>query len=64
MAYPLPVTEQPLVEPRGRPTNIKTVIDPPAVEAWDYFPTQSRVTGARMNIFNAISTPWWAIEEP
>lgn len=63
MAYPLPVEEQALIEPRGHPTNIRTVISPPAVQAWDYFPSQSRVQGARLFLFNTIATPWWATEE-
>lgn len=63
MAYPLPVEEQPIIEPRGHPTNIRTVISPPAVDAWDYFPSQSRAQGSRLFIFNTIATPWWATEE-
>ena len=34
MAYPLPVEEQPLLEPRGHPTNIRTVLTDAAVEGW------------------------------
>lgn len=63
MAYPLPVQEQEIIEPRGNPTNIRTVIQPPAVEVWDYYPTQSRAQGARLFIFNTIATPWWAVDE-
>lgn len=64
MAYPLPVTPQALIEPRGHPTNIRTVLTNPAVEAWDYFPSQSRVQGARLFLFNTIATPWWTEDEP
>lgn len=60
MAYPKAVTPQALVEPRGHPTNIRTSVNPPAVESWDYFPSESQVRG-RMHIFNTISTPWWAV---
>lgn len=64
MAYPNPVQEQLLIEPRGHPTNIRTELNTPAVEGWDYFPAQSQVRGARMHIFNAISTPWWTTAPP
>ena len=64
MAYPSPVTEQPLVTPVGHPMNIRTSVNPPAVESWDYFAAQSQVRGARMHIFNTIATPWWASTDP
>lgn len=63
MAYPNPVQEQLIIEPRGHPTNIRTVLTDAAVEGWDYYPAQSRVQGARLFIFNTIATPWWT-EDP
>lgn len=63
MALPLPFAEDDLIEPTGHPTNIRTVLTDAAVEGWDYFPTQSRVQGARLFLFNTIATPWWT-EDP
>lgn len=63
MAYPLPVTEQPITEPHGHPTNIRTVLTAPAADGWDYYQTQSRVQGTRLFIFNTIATPWWTEDE-
>lgn len=57
--YPLPVEMRSPARPRGRDTNITAAITPPAVQGFDYWPSFTRIMGARLWVLNTDGHPWW-----